>query len=99
MPHSIASKFNKGDLVIYRMPKYSSHPGPRAVNVDAAPMGEAYRYEVDKFWVVEDIQAESNHITLKTRRGKRHQIPTDDPHLRLAGFWERFLYKRRFPNL
>ena len=89
--------FSKGDRVIYRREKHSTKPGPRAVNVDPSPLGETYSYEVDKFWLVEDID-DRGQVIVKTRRGKTHQVPKDDPRLRRASWWERWLYSKRFPQ-
>lgn len=89
--------FHVGDRVIYRMRKYTTHPGPRARNVAPAPHGDFYDYEVDKFWVVAE-QLNDGRLLLRTRRGKEHVVPLDDPKLRRAQLWERWLYRQRFSN-
>ena len=38
-------------------------------------------------------------IELVTRRGKVHQVKADDPRLRPARLWERWMYRDRFPDL
>lgn len=93
------ARYQPGDPVIYRMPKHSTRPGPRAIHVDPAPRGEMYTYEVDKFWVVAEVQHEGKQLLLRTRRGKEHVVDCDDPHLRRPGWIEWFMYRRRFPAL
>ena len=94
MPQS----YQPGDPVIYRMPKVSTRPGPRAQDASASPQGELYTYEVDKFWIVADLKPEGK-VLLRTRRGKEHVIEADNPRLRHAHWWEKWLYRRRFPQL
>lgn len=90
--------FKPGDLVIYRANKCTPHPGPRAIDVSAAPNGELYTYSVDKFWVVVGTQ-DPDEVVLKTRRGKQRTIKAATPRLRHASWWERLLYRSRFPRL
>jgi len=89
--------FKRGDPVIFRMPKHTAHPGPRAAEVQPEPMGEFYTYVVDKFWVVDEVRGQK--LVLRTRRGKRHEVASDDPRLRRPSFWERLKYHWRFPAL
>lgn len=86
-----------GDWVIYRMTKQSVHPGPRAKDIDPARHGDAYSYRVDKLWVVVDREADK--VRVRTRRGKEHVVDVGNPNLRLAHWWERLLYRRRFPRV
>ena len=86
-----------GDPVIYRREKHSSRPGPRARNIDPAPLGEYYSYQVDKFWMVKEVKP-SGDLVLLTRRGKTHVVPASDPRLRRPHWWERLLYSGRFPT-
>lgn len=90
-------RFSPGDPVIYRKFKHSSTPGPRAKCVDPAPRGEDYAYSIDKFWVVVELRAE-NCVLLETRRGKQHVVESTDPNLRHARWWEKLLYRERFPK-
>lgn len=87
--------FRPGDWVIYRKQKSSTVPGPRASNVHAASKGNLYRYTVDKFWVIDSIN-EDGTLNLRTRRGKQHQVMADDPQLRRARLWERWIHRSRF---
>lgn len=87
--------FHAGDWVVYRKTKFSTHPGPRAQNVNPAQRGDLYAYTVDKFWVVVDVLS-NGQLILQTRRGKEHIIRADDPNLHRARWWERLLYRRRF---
>jgi hypothetical protein len=91
-------RYKPGALVIYRVAKFSTHPGPRAKDIAPAPKGETYSYEVDKFWVVAD-SGRDGKVRLRTRRGKEHVVDSDDPRLRPARWWERLMYKSRFPSL
>jgi hypothetical protein len=85
-----------GDWVIFSAPKHGVHPGPRAKDIRPERSGEGYLYVVDKFWVVS--AANDTQVVLKTRRGKVHVVDRDDPHLRLASWWERLIGRRRFPR-
>ena len=88
--------FRPGDLVIYRKYKHSASPGPRAKEVAPEAKGEEYSYCVDKFWVVTAV--DQRGVVLATRRGKNHVVDVDDPNLRLARWWERLLFRDRFPG-
>jgi len=90
--------YKRGDWVVYRMQKYSASPGPRAANVEPEPHGEKYVYHVEKFWTVADVQPDGQ-LVLVTRRGKRHVLAPNDPQLRPARWWERLVYRSRFPVL
>jgi hypothetical protein len=91
-------EFQIGDPVIFRVRKFTSHPGPRAQRVTPAPRGEFYEYEVDKFWVVAEVR-EDGRLRLLTRRGKEHVVDPDDPRLRRARWWERCWWRHKFPTL
>lgn len=93
-----SNSYRRGDLVVYRKSKYSAHPGPRAKQISPEPLGEGYRYEVDKFWVVVEAR-ENGQVLLRTRRGKEHLVAANHPCLRRAHWWERLLHRLRFPNL
>src|SRR6266478_6206244 len=95
--HEVKALFKPGDFVIYRKQKFSIHPSPRAKDIYPAPNGEFYSYEVDKFWMVVAVER-INEITVSTRRGKRLTLNADDPGLRRAHWWERFLFRNRFPG-
>lgn len=92
------SRFCRGDLVIYRMTKYSTRPGPRATNVHPARYGDTYSYTVDKFWVVADILADGTVVAL-TRRGKKNHVRANDPMLKRANWLQKLLYRARFAAL
>ena len=82
--------------MIYCREKHSSNPGPRAKNVEPAPLGEFYSYEVDKFWTVKDVR--ERDLVLMTRRGKTHVVGLNDPRLRRARWWECLMHSTKFPN-
>ena len=88
-------QLKRGDWVVYRKQKTSTSPGPRAKEVTAARRGDNYSYVVDKFWVVKQSLGD-NQLVLVTRAGKQHAVLIDDPNLRLASWWERWIYKQRF---
>lgn len=90
--------FQPGDYVIYRKSKHSTQPGPRATNVQPSRRGDTYIYNVDKFWIVEEVQDDGT-VVASTRRGKRNIIKPDDPSLKRANLLERFLYRSRFAAL
>lgn len=90
--------YHPGDWVIYRKAKFSTHPGPRAQNVNPARSGEKYSYTVDKFWVVAQVLA-GGELLVQTRRGKAHRVSAGDPDLHRARWWERLLYRRRFESV
>lgn len=93
----IRRTYKPGEWVIYRKYKHSTSPGPRARDIHPEPKGEGYTYEVDKFWVVVETR-EDDKVLLKTRRGKVQVIDCDDPLLRRVKWWERLLYRNRFPR-
>ncbi len=89
--------FQPGDLVVYTKQKFSSSPGPRAKKVNPAKRGETYSYTIDKYWTVGSLVDESK-LTLYTRTGKEHVIAVNDPNLRTAYWWERWLFASKFPQ-
>jgi hypothetical protein len=93
----IANQYRPGDWVIFRKRKHSASPGPRAREITPEPNGEEYSYCVDKFWGV--AGTDKGRVILVTRRGKQHIVHSDDPNLRPARWWERILYRDRFPHL
>jgi len=86
-----------GDQVIYRKRKYSVRPTPHARFVMPSSNGDDYSYDVDKFWVVIDVRPD-HQLVVCTRRGKRVTVDAQDPALRRARWWERLLFRHRFPN-
>lgn len=90
-----SSGWSVGDWVIYRKPKRSNVPGPRARNVVPATRGESYSYTVDKYWVVKELLGD-DRLLLQTRRGKQHEVSVHDPLLRRPRIWDRWLLRRRF---
>lgn len=90
--------YKVGQTVVYRMPKSSTSPGERAINVKPSSRGELYAYEVEKYWIVSKLLDEGR-IELRTRTGKQHVISMDDSRLRNASFIERLILSDRFPKL
>jgi hypothetical protein len=94
----MAARFRPGDCVIYRKRKFSTRPGPNAREIYPAPNGDLYAYDVDKFWKVIALQPEGTDIIVCTRRGKHLTVHVDDPALRKAYWFERLLFRNRFPT-
>ena len=92
-------KFSVGDHVIYHTSKVSQQPGPRAEGIRPAPRGDDYSYAVEKFWTVSAVDEDGTSIEIRTRRGKRRTLRTDDPRLRKAHFWEEIAHRGQFPDL
>ncbi len=86
----------QGDLVVYRLTKQSESPGPRAQSIEPSRYGESYRYQVDKYWIIESLNDEG--IVVRTRRGKTRMINHDDRCLRRANILERTFLRGRFPD-
>lgn len=93
----VSSAFHPGELVVYRMQKYTSHPGPRAADVEPEQKGERYVYHVDKYWVVSAVAADGS-VVVVTRTGKQRRVEPNDTRLRPARWWERWLLRSRFPT-
>ena len=87
--------WSAGDWAIYRKPKRSTAPGPRAQDVMPATRGEFYSYTVDKYWIVKEVLTDGR-LLLQTRRGKQHEVDADDPSLRRPRLWEKWLRRNRF---
>ena len=91
-----AHLFHIGDRVVVRVCKRSTHPGPRAQHVRPEQSGEGYQYEVDKFWSVGEVR--DDQLVLLTRRGKVRLADVNDPAIRRAKWWQRIIYRDRFPE-
>jgi hypothetical protein len=87
--------YQPGDRVVYTTTKHSAHPGPNAEDVSPEPHGEGYSYNVRKYWVV--LTVNDGRLTVVTRRGKQRELPSSDPRLRPARWWENLLLSSRFP--
>lgn len=92
------ASYQRGDWVIYRKTKCSTHPGPRARNVAPTPKGDDYIYNVEKFWIVLDVLPDQTLLVV-TRRRKEHICKPNDPNLRRATWLERFLNRQRFEEI
>ncbi len=89
--------YQPGDRVVYVANKHSRHPGPRAEAVKPEPHGEGYFYDVKKYWLVLAVKPDG-HLTVVTRRGKQRVVPSGDPRLRPARWWENMFLASRFPQ-
>ena len=96
-----ADGYQPGDRVIYRVQKFSPHPGPRAEGVYPCMHGEDYSYFVRKPWTV--VQVTGNEIEVVTPGGKLHTLRADDPLLHRAGLLEtavlRLRWHKTFPRV
>ena len=90
--------FQVGDPVIYRKPKNSPRPGPRARETYPLKHGETYHYVVDKFWKVIGIN-DDDTVDVVTRTGKKHRLEKNDPNLHKARFIKYLLFRKRFRDL
>ena len=93
----MSHRFKPGEPVVYRAQKASTSPGPRAINISPAHLGESYSYNVDKYWRVAEVKNDGN-VVLLTRRGKKRVCSEEDNRLRKAGLIERVRNKSRFPE-
>ena len=82
--------------MIYRKPKSSSRPGPRARQVYPLEHGEAYHYVVDKFWKVTGVNDDGT-VEVVTRRGKTHRLQMNDPNLQKVGLLRYLVFRGKFP--
>ena len=91
--------YRVGDHVVYRMQKFSPHPGRRAEAVYACPHGDGYSYFVRKAWTV--VDAFEDTVQVVTPGGKYHSLRADDPLLHRAGLIEslalRLRWNKSFP--
>jgi hypothetical protein len=92
----MSAPYRPGECVVYRKPKFSTHPGPRATSVWATPHGDSYSYCVEKYYRVAEVGA-GKAVVVVTRRGRRRVLAADDPALRRARWWERLWFRHRFP--
>lgn len=90
-----SNEWSPGDWVVYRKQKRSAAPGPRAEKVYPAQAGDMYSYVVEKYWIVSEVLPDGT-MRLRTRRGKEHVVPVDDPRLRRLRWWERLRLAGRF---
>ena len=81
--------------MIYRKQKFSVHPGPHAQDIRPAPDGDSYSYWVSKCYRVIAVLAQE--VVVRTRRGRQRTLAVADPALRRARWWERLLFRQRFP--
>jgi hypothetical protein len=88
--------FQPGDLVVYAKQKCSTHPGPRAADVDPAPNGDGYVCLVPRSWKVVGVQP-SVGVQVCRRRVKHHTRRADAPAFHRARWWGPLLYRGRFP--
>jgi hypothetical protein len=92
----LGSSLRAGDWIIGLVSKASTCPTRRALNVQPARHGDLYRYDVEKFWLVEEVQ-DASTLLVRTRRGKRVRVALKRVPVRRARWWERLRLRDRFP--
>jgi hypothetical protein len=90
------TSYRPGDRVIFSLTRHGTRVEPQAREVRPEPHGEGYVYAVDKFWVVADQH--DGVIAVRTRRGKIYYVEANDPRLHVASWWQRMIYRNRFPK-
>ncbi len=93
----MAGRLKLGDFIIYEKVKRLTRPGPRAHGIRPAVRGDDYAYHASKYWLVVAAGADGN-LVARTRRGKEHPLSGNDPAVRKATWWERRVYRKRFPK-
>ncbi len=88
--------YTYGDCVVYRKTKHKSRPARRATKVHPTPKGETYTYSIDKYCRVVDVDRDGQ-VTLLTRRSGHITVDVNNPRLRRARWWERWLRAKLFP--
>lgn len=88
-------KLKSGDFVVVKKYKASTHPSPRAKDIDPSNHGDTYSYRIDKYWKVVQV-SEDGTLEIETRRGKRHRIDTQDQGFRKANLFDRLFHRDRF---
>lgn len=94
----MAGDYHPGDYIVFQKTKSSSNPGPNAREVYPAPNGDTYHYSVKKYYRVLGVLPDRK-VLVYTRQGRQHTLSCDDPSLRRAAWWERLLFRGRFPTL
>ncbi len=88
--------FKPGDRVVFRKPKRSTCPGPRATNVSPSRHGEDYTYFVEKYWIV--VASADGKVIVRTRSGKQHVLDSSNGFVRHARLWDILIHRHRFPS-
>jgi len=88
-------KLHVGDFIIVKKFKASTHPSPRAKDIDPATHGDTYSYRIDKFWKVVQV-LDDGTIEIETRGGKRHHLDRRHQGFRKANLWDRLFHRKRF---
>ena len=95
--------YQRGDHVVYKMPKTSTHPAPRAEDVYPFPHGEEYSYFVRKPWTVVSVSHDNRVVEVLTPGGKRRIVRADDRLLHKAHLLEelklRLRWHKSFPEV
>lgn len=92
-----SKELHAGDPVVFTATKRGGHPERHAREIRPEPHGEGYVYSIDKFWTVTGKRG--RQVALMTRRGKVHLVDSDHPGLHRASWWQRLIYRNRFPKL
>jgi hypothetical protein len=91
-------KFSRGDCVIFdEVPQTASIESRSGGELDSAT-GEESAYIVQHYMTVRE-SSQKGTVVLQTKSGKMHVTLNTNPNLRRARWWERVLYRDRFPQL
>jgi hypothetical protein len=92
----LTKSFRPGDRVIFSLRRHGARPAVGARDVRPEPNGEAYWYVVDKLWVVTETRGD--YVVVQTDRGRIHILDAADSRLRRAPWWQRLIFRHRFPK-
>jgi hypothetical protein len=91
-----AKSLRPGDLIIFSLPGRSTNPGLDAKDVRPERHGEGYLFTIEHFWVVANTHGAQ--VAVRTRQGGIRILDTADGRMHVASWWERLIYRRRFPR-
>ena len=88
--------FEIGMLVILRIQRHSTSLEPNAKGVYASPHGEDYTYYIEEYARVTAVLPDGK-LMVCTPDGPQYMLRADEPMLRQARWWERWLFRKCFP--
>ena len=94
---SAPEEYHVGQPVVYTIPKNSERLGSRAKDLPPPEHGETDTGYIGKYWSIDEVRGDGR-LVLRTESGKTHVVQSDDPGLRIATAWERFWFRRHFPQ-
>jgi hypothetical protein len=91
-----SNTFRIGDCVVLREERRDTHPSRGARDVRPEPYGEGYRYVLEEYWRISEQHA--GRLLLRAQWGETRLAEANDPHLHVVSWWERLIYRHRFPK-